>query len=119
VWKEYGLTELTRKWIAGEASNYGVVLWATNEDQYTNRDEKYFYSSEYGTSTYRPKLVVKYTASPLVEYNYNAVGQPTKVTYATDFTETNTYDPWCQWLTSKKYKDNTSIEKCKIENTIY
>ena len=45
VWKKYGLTELTRKWVAGEASNYGVVLWATNEDQYTNRDEKFFYSS--------------------------------------------------------------------------
>jgi RHS repeat-associated protein len=58
-WKSWDLTALTQKWLATPASNYGVILWATNEDVagYTMR----FYSSEAGNSSDRPNLEVVYS----------------------------------------------------------
>jgi hypothetical protein len=32
TWKVWSLTALTQKWINGTAANYGVILWATNDD---------------------------------------------------------------------------------------
>ncbi len=31
-WKSWNLTTLTQKWLDGTTANYGVILWATNED---------------------------------------------------------------------------------------
>ncbi|MGH7450609.1 MAG: DNRLRE domain-containing protein, partial [bacterium] len=44
VWKSWNLTDLTQKWVNGTATNYGVILWATNED--VNGYNLRFYSSE-------------------------------------------------------------------------
>ncbi len=59
VWKSWELTALTQKWLNGTASNYGVVLWATNEDTdgYTSR----FHSSEATNSSDRPYVEVVYS----------------------------------------------------------
>jgi RHS repeat-associated protein len=58
-WKGWDLTALTQKWMATPASNYGVILWATNEDVagYTMR----FYSSEATNQSDRPYLEVVYS----------------------------------------------------------
>jgi hypothetical protein len=44
AWKVWELTALTQKWINGTAANYGVILWATNED--TDGQAVQFNSSE-------------------------------------------------------------------------
>ncbi|MCI0619171.1 DNRLRE domain-containing protein, partial [bacterium] len=51
-WKSWDLTALTQKWLNTPSSNYGVILWATNEDSagYTMR----FHSSEASNSSDRP-----------------------------------------------------------------
>jgi RHS repeat-associated protein len=58
-WKSWDLTALTQKWLNGTAANYGVMLWATNEDVtgYTMR----FHSSEASNSSDRPYLEVVYS----------------------------------------------------------
>jgi RHS repeat-associated protein len=58
-WKSWDLTALTQKWLNSPTSNYGVILWATNEDVagYTMR----FHSSEASNSSDRPYLEVVYS----------------------------------------------------------
>jgi ribonuclease T1 len=66
TWKSWDITALTQKWVNGTATNYGVVLWATNEatDGYDLR----FRSSEYATTTERPYLQVTYSTSSKTVY---------------------------------------------------
>jgi RHS repeat-associated protein len=65
-WKSWDLTALTQKWLNTPASNYGVILWATNEDVagYTMR----FYSSEATNSSDRPYLEVVWSNTPKTVY---------------------------------------------------
>ena len=56
-WQSWDLTGLTQKWVNLTATNYGVVLWATNET--TDGYDLRFYSSDYTVdTTLRPKLEV-------------------------------------------------------------
>jgi RHS repeat-associated protein len=59
MWKQWDLSALTQKWLNGTVSNYGVILWATNEDVagYTMR----FHSSEATNQSDRPYLEVVYS----------------------------------------------------------
>ena len=61
TWKSWNLTNVTQDWVDGSATNYGVILWATNED--TDGYEMRFRSSEYSSN--QPKLEVTYTEDPL------------------------------------------------------
>ena len=61
TWKSWNLTNVTQDWVDGSATNYGVILWATNED--TDGYEMRFRSSEYSSD--QPKLEVTYTTDPL------------------------------------------------------
>ncbi len=89
TWKSYDLTDLTQMWLDGTENNYGVALWATNEDDYTDKDEKLIYSSEYtGDPSLRPKLVVSYTLNPLAEIAYDELRRPTSITFANGVVET-------------------------------
>jgi len=65
AWKSWDLTALTQKWVSG-TPNYGVMLWATNEDSagYTMR----FYSSETTNSSDRPYLYVVWSNQPMTVY---------------------------------------------------
>jgi RHS repeat-associated protein len=65
-WKSWDLTALTQKWLNTPASNYGVILWATNEDVagYTMR----FHSSEATNSSDRPYLEVVWSNTPKTVY---------------------------------------------------
>ncbi|NIR51954.1 DNRLRE domain-containing protein [candidate division KSB1 bacterium] len=83
IWKNYDITALTQKWVNGTADNDGVIpksrdkfFWATNEDDYTDGDEKWVYSSEYSDASKRPKLVVTYTVDPIAENQYDALVRP-------------------------------------------
>lgn len=119
TWKTYDINALTQKWVDGTASNNGVLLWATDEDDYTNGDEKWVYSSEYtGDVSKRPKLVVTYTVDPIANYQYDALGRPTTVTYGNGVTETNQYDPDRYWITRRDYKDG-STNVFYFDNTSY
>lgn len=55
-WKLWNVTNLVRGWVNGTWSNYGMILM---NDSASNT--YYFYSSDYGTADYRPKIVVNYT----------------------------------------------------------
>ncbi len=66
TWKVWDLTALTQKWVNGSATNYGVVLWATNEG--TNGYDLRFRASEYATTSERPYLQVTYSTSSKTVY---------------------------------------------------
>jgi RHS repeat-associated protein len=66
TWKSWDVTALTQKWVNGTATNYGVVLWANNED--VNGYDLRFRSSEYATTTERPYLQVTYSTSAKTVY---------------------------------------------------
>jgi RHS repeat-associated protein len=67
-WKSCDLTALTQDWLNGTVSNYGVILWATNEDVagYTMR----FHSSEASNSSDRPYLEVVYSTEATTKTVY-------------------------------------------------
>jgi RHS repeat-associated protein len=67
MWKQWDLSALTQKWVNG-AANYGVMLWATNEDVagYTFR----FYSSEATNPSDRPYLEVVYSTEATTKTVY-------------------------------------------------
>jgi RHS repeat-associated protein len=44
AWKAWDITSLTQKWANGSATNYGVVVWATNEN--TDGYDLRFHSSD-------------------------------------------------------------------------
>jgi len=56
----YKLTNLVKDWVNGTEGNYGIYLYGGN-----NGDNITFYSSEYSSSSYRPKLIVTYTRPAL------------------------------------------------------
>ncbi|MEM3445035.1 MAG: DNRLRE domain-containing protein [Thermoplasmata archaeon] len=57
AWYSWDITALVNGWRAGTYPNYGVVLMGIS----TNTYWKAFFSSDYPTAAYRPKLVVTYT----------------------------------------------------------
>ncbi len=59
-WYTWDITNLTQMWFNGTVPNYGVLL-KCNESTVPNGNYKYFYSSDYGTASLRPQLVVIYT----------------------------------------------------------
>jgi hypothetical protein len=60
-------TDVVQQWADG-APNFGFAIYALSGDTYRK-----FYSREYGTSTYRPKLLITYTA-PVDVTTYGADG---------------------------------------------
>jgi RHS repeat-associated protein len=60
-WYSFDVTDLVKDWYSGDQTNYGLRLNARNE-QYHNT--KLFRSCEYGTSGYRPYLVINYNNRP-------------------------------------------------------
>jgi|GEM_PF-2943704 len=112
TWKKYDLTDVTQRWVNGTDPNYGVLLWATDEDDYTDKDEKWVRSSEYSTSEYRPKLVVTYVqkGTALASYEYNVDGQIKKVTYGNGMIRDLTYDGARGWAESSAYTKSSGLE---------
>ena len=116
-WKTLNITALTQKWINGEATNYGVLLVDTEEDNGTYREKRYR-SRDYSGTTYDPKLeVVYHVDGPLAQYQYDNYGRITKVTYDDGSTENNTYDNYRGWLTERTNKDPMENTIFKIENS--
>jgi len=66
-WKTWDLSALTQKWVNGSATNYGVILWATNEN--TDGKDLRFRSSEYTVfQNYWPKLEITYSTEVKTVY---------------------------------------------------
>jgi hypothetical protein len=66
-WKSWDLTSLTQQWVNLTASNFGVILWATNED--TDGMNLFFRSSEYTTDpTMQPRLEEIWPETPMTVY---------------------------------------------------
>jgi len=97
AWKSWDLTALTQKWINSTATNYGVILWATNED--VNGMNLFFRSSEYTTDpTMQPKLEVIWSQLPRTVYflkdhlgSIRATVQDTSTAPVCGYDD---YDPW-------------------------
>jgi len=68
TWKTWDLSALTQKWVSNTVPNFGVMLWATNED--TDYNTLWFRSSEYSNSTYWPKLEVIYSTDAATKTVY-------------------------------------------------
>ena len=88
-WKTWDLSALTQKWVNGSATNYGVILWTTNEG--TDGKDLRFHSSEYSDNSLRPKLEITYSTEAKTVY-FRRVGC-LKI-----FTWEKTLDKYCRNL---------------------
>ncbi|MBO8131425.1 MAG: DNRLRE domain-containing protein [Candidatus Marinimicrobia bacterium] len=119
-WKVYYITNLVRRWVSGEAENYGVIFWAVDEDDYTNGDEKRCYSSEYtGDVNKRPKLVVTCSSRYIAKYSYNVYGRVSRVEYGNRMVEINSYENNRGWLKRRTYRRYEEGEKYRMEVTSF
>ncbi len=57
-WYDWLLTDMVQGWVNGSYTNYGVKIQALSP---TSTNYRYFYSSNYGTVDYRPKLEITYS----------------------------------------------------------
>jgi len=97
AWKSWDLTALTQKWITGAATNYGVILWATNED--ANGMNLFFRSSEYTTDpTMQPKLEIIWSQLPRTVYflkdHLGSIRASVQDTATAPVVGYDDYDPW-------------------------
>lgn len=64
IWLNYNITTLVKQWYNGTYNNYGMIIKPTYAP---GNNEKILASSNYATSTLRPKLTILYTVStPLI-----------------------------------------------------
>ena len=104
-WMEYNITQLVQRWRDGSSPNYGMILWAANEDDYSNADEKWIYSSNYSDASKHPKLVINYTLDDLVEYTYTPSATVDSVYFGKDLIKGN-YDYTIRdWVNRIAYRD--------------
>lgn len=97
TWFDFDVLADVTAWVNNGVSNYG--LWLINRSGTTNNSRKLFYSSDYSSSTYRPKLVVNYTeatatptSTPTVTPTHTPTVTPTPTATATE-TPTPTVTP--------------------------
>jgi len=121
TWKTWDLSALTQKWVSNTVPNFGVMLWATNED--TDYNTLWFRSSEYSNSTYWPKLEVTYSTQAKTVYFLkdhlgsvramvlDSAGTATVVAY-------DDYDPWGYPLALRTKQDLSFREKSASKNLI-
>ncbi|MCI0553493.1 MAG: DNRLRE domain-containing protein, partial [Anaerolineae bacterium] len=98
TWKIWNLAALTQKWVNGTATNYGVVLWATNET--TNGYDVRFHSSDAPppNNANPPVLEVTWSQTPRTVYflkdhlgSIRATVQDTSTAPVCGYDD---YDPW-------------------------
>jgi len=98
TWKTWDLTSLTQKWVNLTASNYGIVLWATNEA--TDGYHFEFYSSETTppNDIYRPKLEIIYSQQAKTVYflkdHLGSIRATVQDTVGAPVRGYDDYDPW-------------------------
>jgi RHS repeat-associated protein len=59
-WDDYAITDLTRRWVSGEAPNFGVVLKATDETLLAGKMTTYHADGAATPPSLRPRLIVDY-----------------------------------------------------------
>ncbi|HEV8594841.1 MAG TPA: DNRLRE domain-containing protein, partial [Thermoplasmata archaeon] len=60
-WYEWNVTSLAQGWWSGTAPNYGLMVRQIDDESWTVRGGKAFYSSDAGNVSARPTLVVTYS----------------------------------------------------------
>jgi len=88
---------LTQQWVNLTTSNYGVILWATNED--TDGMNLFFRSSEYTTDpTMQPKLEIIWSQLPRTVYflkdHLGSIRASVQDTSTAPVVGYDDYDPW-------------------------
>jgi len=96
-WQSWDLPGPTQKWVNLTATNYGVVLWATNEA--TGGYDLRFYSSEYTTDpALQPKLEVIWSQLPRTVYflkdHLGSIRASVQDTLTAPVVGYDDYDPW-------------------------
>jgi len=121
TWKIWNLAALTQKWVNGTATNYGVVLWATNEA--TNGYDLRFRSSENTPTTERPYLEVTYSTEAKTVYflkdHLGSVRATVLDTATAPVRGYDDYDPWGYILAGRSmltsgWSSNAGIVKNKF-----
>jgi hypothetical protein len=96
TWKNWDLSALAQKWVNGTVANYGVILWATNED--TDGKDLRFRSSEYSNSTFWPKLEIIYSLQAKTVYflkdHLGSIRATVQDTTGAPVRGYDDYDPW-------------------------
>lgn len=64
VWVSQGCGQTVQNWIDGTWYNYGFMIYQSENGSQNTTHWRKFYSGEYGTTSYRPRLVVNYTTVP-------------------------------------------------------
>ncbi len=99
VWKEYNVTDLVTRWIEGSEQNYGMILWAGNEDDFTDGDEKWIISANHPDHTRHPQLIIHYTPEDLVSYTYNPMGTVDSIFFGEDLVRVGQEYTLRDWIT--------------------
>lgn len=105
TWMEWDITNLVQQWVDGTYTNYGVYLKATSSVSQLYE----YYSKDYATSAYRPKLVVELESTV-----------PFEVTEPDDNTvwQQGEENVDINWETGN-YGGNVSIHLWRNNNSIY
>ena len=105
TWMEWDITNLVQQWVDGTYTNYGVYLKATSSVSQLYE----YYSKDYSTSAYRPKLVVELESTV-----------PFEVTEPDDNTvwQQGEENVDINWETGN-YGGNVSIHLWRNNNSIY
>ncbi len=64
VWVSQGCGQTVQNWIDGTWYNYGFMIYQSENGSQNTTHWRKFRSGEYGTTAYRPRLVVNYTTIP-------------------------------------------------------
>ncbi|MBN1781863.1 DNRLRE domain-containing protein [bacterium] len=113
-WKTWDVLELIDDWRNGTANN-GVIFKASNEGMAA--DIKYVVSADnMDYIALRPRLVLTYSVSPLVTYEYNDRNKVITAHYANGMTENNTYYPSRNWLNIRSYTGSNGAAFFSVDN---
>lgn len=102
--KTIEIDSTVQQWRDNIATNYGLALISTSShlSRYLIAT---FYSSDYVTDTDKcPKLIVSYEVDKLAEFEYDALGRISKISFANGVEEINDYHDTRGWIKKREYK---------------
>ncbi|MCK5148080.1 DNRLRE domain-containing protein [bacterium] len=77
-WFDWNVENIVQDWVNNQSGNHGLII-KSRDDHVATQQHKFFqfYSSDYTTASFRPKLVVEYTTNDFARTTYyirDAVG---------------------------------------------
>jgi RHS repeat-associated protein len=96
-WKYWDVTSLTKYWIDNPTKNFGVILWATNENT-VSYDLRLYSSHTSNPDSIRPKLEVIWSQLPRTVYflkdHLGSIRASVQDTSTAPVVGYDDYDPW-------------------------